>query len=220
MLRPMAAPGRRQGLAMRRAVVALIAAVATLAATLLVGAAWPVAVTGAWGVAALVITGWVWLRVGRLTPAQTREEARAEDFSRPTGDVVVLAASVASLISVGYTLLEAGNRHGSTKALLLLLAGAVVALSWLTVHTLFMLRYGDLYYGDPIGGIDFNDDEAPDYRDFAYVALTIGMTFQVSDTNFTSKAMRRTAIRHALLSFLFVAVIGALAINSVASLLH
>lgn len=106
------------------------------------------------------------------------------------------------------------------QALLILLAAAVVAVSWLTVHTLFMLRYGDLYYGDPVGGIDFNGDEQPDYLDFAYLALTIGMTFQVSDTSLTSKAMRRLAIRHALLSFVFVAVIVALAINSVASLLR
>jgi uncharacterized membrane protein len=132
----------------------------------------------------------------------------------------VLAASVASLVAIGYMLITAGNRHGATKALLILLAVGVVAVSWLTVHTLFTLRYGDVYYGDPIGGVDFNDDEPPDYLDFAYLALTIGMTFQVSDTSLTSKRMRHVAIRHALLSFLFVAVIVALAINSVASLLH
>jgi uncharacterized membrane protein len=96
----------------------------------------------------------------------------------------------------------------------------VVALSWLTVHTLYMLRYGDAYYGDPIGGIDFNEEEPPSYRDFAYVAFTIGMTFQVSDTSLTSKPMRRLALRHALLSFVFGAVILALTINSVASLLQ
>jgi len=71
-----------------------------------------------------------------------------------------------------------------------------------------------------VGGIDFNDDEPPDYHDFAYLALTIGMTFQVSDTSLTSKAMRRVAIRHALLAFLFVAVILALSINTVATLLE
>jgi uncharacterized membrane protein len=87
------------------------------------------------------------------------------------------------------------------------------------VHTLYVVRYGDLYYSDPVGGIAFNDDEPPDYHDFAYLAFTIGMTFQVSDTNLSMKKMRRTALRHALLSFLFVGVIGALAINAVASLL-
>lgn len=169
--------------------------------------------------AAIVIVAGVWLRIGRLDPAATKANARGEDFSRAAADLVVLVASVASLAAIGYTLAEAGNRHGGTKALLILLAVGVVALSWLTVHTVYTVRYGDLYYGDPIGGIDFGDDEDPDYFDFAYIALTIGMTFQVSDTSLTSKPMRRTAIRHALLSFLFVAVIVALAINTVASLL-
>ena len=82
------------------------------------------------------------------------------------------------------------------------------------------MRYGDLYYSDPVGGVTFNEDEAPDYHDFAYLALTIGMTYQVSDTNLTSKPIRRAATRHALLSFLFGAVIVALAINAVASLLQ
>ena len=135
-------------------------------------------------------------------------------------DAAVLGACVGSLVAIGYTVLTAGNREGTTKLLLILLALSVVALSWLTVHTLFMLRYGDVYYGDPVGGIDFNDEDPPSYRDFAYVAFTIGMTFQVSDTSLTSRAMRRVALRHALLSFLFGAVILALMVNSVASLLQ
>jgi uncharacterized membrane protein len=210
----------RRGLAGRRTGVAALAAAVALVITLVVGAAWPIAFSAAWGIAALVIDAWVWLQVGRMDAEETKTHARAEDFSRPVADSVVLAASVASLVAIGYMLITAGNRHGATKALLILLAVGVVAVSWLTVHTLFTLRYGDVYYGDPIGGVDFNDDEPPDYLDFAYLALTIGMTFQVSDTSLTSKRMRHVAIRHALLSFLFVAVIVALAINSVASLLH
>ena len=132
---------------------------------------------------------------------------------------MVRAVAERALTRHGYTVITAGNREGTTKALLILLALAVVALSWVTVHTLYMLRYGDTYYGDPVGGIDFNDEEPPSYRDFAYVAFTIGMTFQVSDTSLTSKPMRRLALRHALLSFLFGSVILALTINVVASLL-
>jgi uncharacterized membrane protein len=210
----------RSGLAGRRTVVALLGAAVTLTVTLLVGAAWPIALSASWGIAAVVIVVWVWARVGWMDPATTRAHARAEDFSRPSADAAVLAASVTSLVAVGYTIITAGNREGTTKALLILLALSVVALSWLTVHTLYMLRYGDTYYGDPIGGIDFNEEEPPSYRDFAYVAFTIGMTFQVSDTSLTSQPMRRLALRHALLSFVFGAVILALTINSVASLLQ
>jgi uncharacterized membrane protein len=129
-------------------------------------------------------------------------------------------ASLASLVAVGFTLVDARHHAGTEKGLLILLAVAVVAFSWGAVHLVFTVRYGDLYYADPVGGVDFNDDDGPDYRDFAYLALTIGMTFQVSDTNIASKPLRRTATRHALLSFVFGAVIVALAINSVASLLQ
>jgi uncharacterized membrane protein len=214
------ARGDRQGLAMRRTFAAVGAGLVVLVVTLLLGTAWPVALTGSWGVVALVIVCAVWSRIVRMDAEQTKANARAEDFSRPTSDIAVLAASIASLGAIGYTVHRAGDSHGATKALLIALAVGVVALSWLTVHTLYLVRYGDLYYGDPVGGIDFNDDDPPDYLDFAYLALTIGMTFQVSDTSLTSKAMRRVAIRHALLSFLFVAVILALSINTVASLLQ
>jgi uncharacterized membrane protein len=210
----------RQGLAKRRTVTAVVAGAIVLVVALVLGADWPVAVTGSWGVAALVIICVVWIRIYPMDAETTKSNARSEDFSRPTSDLVVLAASVSSLGAIGYTLARAGHSHGATKGLLIALALSVVSLSWLTVHTLYLVRYGDQYYGDPIGGIEFNDDEPPDYRDFAYLALTIGMTFQVSDTTLKSKAMRRLAIRHALLSFLFVAVIGALTINTVGALLQ
>jgi uncharacterized membrane protein len=210
----------RQGLAKRRTVTAVVAGAIVLVVALVLGADWPVALTGSWGVAALVIICVVWIRIYPMDAEQTKKNARSEDFSRHTADRAVLIASVASLGAIAYTVARAGNSHGVTKGLLIALALAVVSLSWLTVHTLYLVRYGDQYYGDPIGGIEFNDDEPPDYRDFAYLALTIGMTFQVSDTTLKSKAMRGLAIRHALLSFLFVAVIGSLAINIVGALLQ
>jgi uncharacterized membrane protein len=210
----------RQGLAKRRTVTAVVAGAIVLVVALVLGADWPVALTGSWGVAALVIVCVVWIRIYPMDAEKTKANARSEDFSRPTSDLVVLVASVSSLGAIGYTLARAGHSHGATKGLLIALALSVVSLSWLTVHTLYLVRYGDQYYGDPIGGIEFNDQELPDYRDFAYLALTIGMTFQVSDTTLKTKAMRRLAIRHALLSFLFVAVIGALTINTVGALLQ
>jgi len=216
----MASERDRQGFAARRSVVAAAAGIAVLAGTLVGGAQWPIAVSAAWGTTALVIVALVWVRIVGMDGAATKAHARAEDFSRATTDFAIITASVASLVAVGYLLVRAGNSEGTDKALLILLAIAVVAVSWTAVHTLYTVRYGDLYYRDPIGGIDFNGDDLPDYWDFAYLAFTIGMTFQVSDTSLTSKPMRRTAVRHAVLSFVFVAVIVALAINTVASLLR
>jgi uncharacterized membrane protein len=93
-----------------------------------------------------------------------------------------------------------------------------VGLSWFTVHTLFTLRYARLYYTGEDGGVSFNQDAPPRYLDFAYLAFTIGMTFQVSDTELQSPAIRHSALRHALLSYLFGAVILATTINLIAGL--
>ncbi|MEO7234131.1 MAG: DUF1345 domain-containing protein, partial [Lapillicoccus sp.] len=79
--------------------------------------------------------------------------------------------------------------------------------------------YAQLYYEGRPGGIDFNqDDELPDYRDFAYLAFTVGMTFQVSDTDLKTKAIRRTALHQALVSFPLGTVIIASSINLVSGL--
>jgi uncharacterized membrane protein len=83
-----------------------------------------------------------------------------------------------------------------------------------------MLRYARAYYAGPAGGIEFNEPDAPTYVDLAYFAFTIGMTFQVSDTNITSVTVRRITLRHALLSYLFGAVLLRLVINVVATLLR
>lgn len=90
--------------------------------------------------------------------------------------------------------------------------------AWAVVQTVFTLRYAHLYYGGTPGGIDFNEDDPPRYLDFAYLAFTIGMTFQVSDTNLEHKDIRATALRHGLLSYVFGAIIIATAINVVAGL--
>jgi uncharacterized membrane protein len=115
-------------------------------------------------------------------------------------------------------LVRASHSHGSARVWLAGLAVMSVALSWLVVHTLFTLRYARVYYGGTPGGIDFNQSDPPCYSDFAYLAMSIGMTYQVSDTDLTSHAMRATALRHALLSFLFGSVILGTTINLIVSL--
>jgi len=97
-----------------------------------------------------------------------------------------------------------------------------IVCSWLLVHTVFALRYAHVYYTEPEGGIDYKSKglEDPDYLDFAYTAFTIGMTFQVSDTDIQRREIRRTVLRHALLAYLFGAIILAVAINLIASLVR
>ena len=108
--------------------------------------------------------------------------------------------------------------HETLAALLAALGLVSIGISWWTVHTIFTLRYAEMYYTDPVGGVDFNSDERPSYQDFMYLAMTIGMTFQVSDTDLKSTAIRATALRHALLSYLLGSLILAAAVNLVAGL--
>jgi len=75
-----------------------------------------------------------------------------------------------------------------------------------------------LYYSGSVGGINFNQKERPAFLDFAYLAFTIGMTYQVSDTNLESTQIRSAAFRHALLSFVFGSMILATMVNLVAGL--
>ena len=210
----------QRGLAARRLGAAAVAAGVTLVVLLVTGiSSVPVAVDASWDAAALTILAWVWMSIAGKDAEETARMSGAEDLSRPLADVIVLSASVISLVAVGFVLSEASRHSATTKGLLMTLAVLSVALAWATLHTLYTLRYGNLYYRRPTGGIDFHSDDAPDYLDFAYVALTIGMTYQVSDTDLTTKPIRHTAVRHALLSFLFAAVIVAITINVVAGLL-
>jgi uncharacterized membrane protein len=216
----MAGPFKRQGLAIKRLMVALVVGAAVFVVALVVGANWAVGVTCGWTAAAIVVLIAVWLGIAPLSSSETAARAQAEDFSRATADAIVLSASTASLIAVGFILIRAGDNHGMTKTLLVALAIVSVAVSWLTVNTIYTVRYGDLYYRGGVGGIEFPGKDAPDYHDFGYLAFTIGMTYQVSDTDLMTKQIRRTATRHALLSYLFGAVILAVVINTVSSLLR
>jgi uncharacterized membrane protein len=115
-------------------------------------------------------------------------------------------------------LVRAGHTNDLSKALLIGLSVLSIVLAWSVVHTVYSLRYAKLYYEGTTGGVDFNAEGAPCYIDFAYLALTIGMTFQVSDTNLQSTSIRRTALPHALLSYTFGTLIIATTINLIAGL--
>jgi uncharacterized membrane protein len=172
----------------------------------------------AWDAAAAFYMGWVWTTIWPLDSEQTALRADHEDPTRATADLLLLSAAVASLVAVGFVLASAAQAHGAAQDMLLTLGLASVAVSWAVVHTVFTLRYARIYYTGPDGGVDFNQDEPPAYGDFAYLAFTVGITFQVSDTAISSREMRRTVLRHSLLSFVFATGILATTVNLVASL--
>lgn len=217
---PGSAPDVMKGFAIRRVLCALLI-------WLLIGGVaafwlpWQAAILLGWDGAALFFGAWTWASVLPMSSAQSGRHAVREDPSRALADSIVLVAAVANLGAVGLILVKASDATGGTKAYLLAVGVVSVVLAWGVVHTVFTLRYARIYYsGGNRGGVDFNQTSDPDYSDFAYLAFTIGMTFQVSDTDLTSTTVRRTALRHALISYLFGAVIIGLIINVVASLLH
>jgi uncharacterized membrane protein len=171
-----------------------------------------------WDILALVFCAWMWSTVWRLDAESTATHSKREDPSFSLADLVLLGAAIASLIAVGIVLIGAGHDNGNLKYLQAAFALMSVFVSWTLIHTVFTLKYARLYYSGHVGGIDFNEADPPDYRDFAYLSFTIGMTFQVSDTNIESKPIRRTALRHAWLSFPLDVVIIATSINLVSGL--
>ncbi len=179
---------------------------------------WEYAPAVGWDATAIVFTTWVWRAIWPLSAQGTATHATAEDPNRATGDTLMLSACIASLVAVGLVLMYSHSAAARDRVLLVGLSLVSLAASWLTVHTIYTLRYASLYYAQPEGGIDFNQQEPPSYQDFAYVALTLGMTFQVSDTSLQSSAMRSAVLRHALLSYLFGSIILATAINLIAGL--
>jgi uncharacterized membrane protein len=128
----------------------------------------------------------------------------------------LVGAALASLVGVAFALIKTRDESGAIVAVITVAGVLTVLLSWALVHTLFALRYAHLYYADGAGGIDFKTDDPPDFVDFAYMAFTVGMTFQVSDTDIQLRPIRRAVLRHALLAYVFGTVIIAVTINVIA----
>ena len=179
------------------------------------------AVLCAWDATALAFLASVWPTIIRVDGARTEELATREDLSREIARLVLLVASGASVVAVVLAIVRARHEVGTDRWTLVAIAAATVVVSWTAVNTVFLLRYADLYYATSPGGVDFADvDRAdqPDYRDFAYLAFTIGMCYQVSDTTLRDRRIRRTVITHALMSYVFGVVIIATGVNIVAGL--
>lgn len=197
----------------------LTAAVLGATVAVVVGATvgWWYAAAIGWTTAATTYLVWTWAIVSRFDGVETASHATREDPTRALTEVLMVAASIASLVGVGY-LLTAGGRPGIGRDTAAALGVASVVSAWLLVHTIYTTRYAVVYFASGATAIDFGSDEQPDYRDFAYLSFTLGMCYQVSDTALKTSAVRATALGHALLSYLFGAVILATMINLVAQL--
>lgn len=184
-----------------------------------------------WRAATRMLVGWdvgvglylvvAYEMMARADIGRIRRRAALQDEGRVVILVLVVAAALASLgaiiVDLGVSSASAGRPPGR-----LALAMLTVLLSWALIHTIFALHYAHEFYHEGRsggGGLTFPGGEEPDYGDFIYFSLVVGMTSQVSDVAVTSRRIRRTVAAHGLISFLFNAALIALTVNVAASAL-
>ena len=182
-------------------------------------------VAAAWDAAVLIFIALMLRAIWRYDETQMTRKVR---HRAPSSLLVGCTAFCAAMFGIYALLLlvTASADPGPGKALMLTVALLTTALSWGLVHLLFALEYAKLYYVDhpgaqtavPPGGLEFPGGHLPEYSDFLYFSLTIGVACQTGDVDISSRHMRRMALLHGLIAFLFNTVILAAAINIAASL--
>lgn len=183
-----------------------------------------------WSSFCFTILSLLWAIILTTSASEVRVIAGKQDSSRTIIFIFVLFASFVSLFAVILLMRILPDSRQSGYPYHVGFAILSVILSWLMIHTIFAIRYTHLYYNlmyenrmsqkEHKGGLIFPDDDPPDYFDFAYFSFVIGMTWQVSDVQITSKRIRRIVLIHALLSFVFNTVILALTINIISNLIQ
>jgi uncharacterized membrane protein len=150
----------------------------------------------------------------RSGPAQMRKISEQNDANRPLLLAITGAVVAVILVTVAAELIDREAARGWAKSLVI----ATLTLAWLFSNSVYALHYAHLYYtrghaGGDRGGIDFPKTPEPDYGDFIYFAFTLGMTFQTSDSNVTSGAMRRIVVAHCFAGFVYNIGVLAFTIN-------
>jgi uncharacterized membrane protein len=185
--------------------------------------------TSDWRTPTKLLIGWnlaiglylvlVFSLMARSDVHRIRRRAANQDEGSIALLVLIVAAAAASMAAI---FVELGTTSGTARQpAQLVLATSTILLSWAFIHAMFALHYAHEFYGNGrdgiVGGITFPDDSEPDYWDFCYFAFTIGMCAQVSDATISSKTIRRTALSHSVISFVFNAALLALTVNIAAS---
>lgn len=186
----------------------------------------PTRILCAWNLGADCFLGLTWWIMFRATPQKMRRFAQLEYQGRVAIFTLIIAAACASVLAIGF-LLSGNTKNLSTILLTLHVTLAVMTIisSWLLVHTIFGMQYAHTFYQvssdtqQIAAGLDFPNDEEPDYWDFLYFSFVIGMTSQVSDVQTISRSMRRLTLLHGVLSFFFNTSILAMSINIIAALI-
>jgi uncharacterized membrane protein len=178
----------------------------------------------AWDCFAVVFLSLITAMAITATPAQMPANARAQEEGEWSIFAVVVFGTIVSFAAIISEFSGTKDMPPAMRREHLILVVTTLVLTWLVMQVVFAMRYAHEYYtasGDKGAdkGLDFPGDEDPDYWDFGYFAIVLGMTFQVSDVQITSRKLRRLATAHGLLGFVFNTVIVALTVNLAANLL-
>ena len=191
---------------------------------------WVTRAVVAWDIGVVVFLGCAALLFTTEAAAQMPENAAREQEGEWTIFFFTLAAAVVSFVAIFGVFANSKDLPPELKSLRVVVVSITLFASWLMTHVTFAFRYAHEYYsrdetppsappGTFDGGLDFPGEKRPDYLDFMYFALVLGMTFQVSDVQITSRKLRRLATLHGLVGFLYNTVILALTVNIAAGLL-
>ncbi len=201
-----------------RLLLMCIAAGAALFAALTLGTIWQPSTRFllSWDVSIALYLALIFGKISAFDIKSVQTHAAEQDEGAIMMLVVVACASLASLAAV-VAFLGGAKQDANLKGIYFLFAVATIILSWCVIHTMFSLHYVHEYYGDGRdrrkGGLVFPGESRPDHWDFIYFSFVIGMTFQVSDVQVTSKALRHIVVLHGIVSFTFSVAILALAVN-------
>jgi uncharacterized membrane protein len=203
----------------------LIAAVIGIVVIVILPSDWrlPTRLLAGWNVGIALYLVMIHSMIWRCDIAHLRRRPSEQDEGAFAILLLSMTATLASLVAIVFEL--GGSKQAGHELLVIhvLLAMATIVLSWAFMHTIFSLHYAHEYYGEgrdkKLGGLKFPGDDDPDYLDFLYFSLVIGMTSQVSDVAITSRVIRRMASVHGVLSFFFNLTVLALTVNMISNLL-
>jgi uncharacterized membrane protein len=171
--------------------------------------------------------GITWLLMSHTPPKMVRQKSQEEDVGRLIILTFVMASATFSITAIAFLLKDTKTTTGLVLASHVLLAICTIVGAWLLVHTIFALHYARSYYKDgrlslkdcQLQKLNFPNELEPDYWDFLYFSLVIGMTSQVSDVTIVSRQIRRLSLYHSVLSFFFNTAIVAMSINIIAGII-
>jgi uncharacterized membrane protein len=184
---------------------------------------WPPAsrVLVAWNGGVLLFLALVYSWMPRLTAKQICAKYVEEDAAAPIILVGAVIAAVLSLVAIVTLLSGIKEFTGVVRTAHLALSALTIVTSWTLVPTMFTLHYADMFYSAPAGGRPLSFPASPDpvFWDFAYFSFTIAAACQTSDVATCGVEMRKVALAHTILAFLFNAAILGFAINITAGLI-